>query len=263
MANVPVNDITPIHQYIATANQTDFVFTYVIYETSDIQVFLNDVLKIEVTDYQLKKSNGAAVTGTDLADGLSGGKVVFNSGLALNDNVTLYRDIPAERTTGFATSGGFRAAAMNLEFNKIIALIQQVQRDGERTIRQSPSDTGASPIELPSLDARKGKYMFFNNETGVPEAGPGASIGDYAVSEFGQALIDDADAATALTTLGVSAFIKTLLDDADAATALLTLGALSTAALSAKGDLLYNNGSSATRLLVGNHTTCWALEKAQ
>ena len=154
MANVPVNDITPIHQYIATASQTDFVFTYVIYETSDIQVFLNDVLKIEVTDYQLKKSNGAAVTGTDLADGLSGGKVVFNSGLALNDNVTLYRDIPAERTTGFATSGGFRAAAMNLEFNKIIALIQQVQRDGERTIRQSPSDTGDSPIELPSLDAR-------------------------------------------------------------------------------------------------------------
>lgn len=226
MANVPVNDITPIHQYIATANQTDFVFTYVIYETSDIQVFLNDVLKIEVTDYQLKKSNGAAVTGTDLADGLSGGKVVFNSGLALNDNVTLYRDIPIERTTGFAVSGVLSASAFNLAFNKLIAMLQQVERDGARTIRQAPSDTGASPIELPSLDARKGKYMFFNNETGVPEAGPGASVGDYAVSEFGQALIDDADAATALTTLGVSAFIKTLLDDADAATARATLGVL-------------------------------------
>jgi alpha-tubulin suppressor-like RCC1 family protein len=252
MANVPVNDINPIHQYVATAGQTDFVFTYVIYETSDIKVYLNDVLKTETTDYTVKNSDGSSITADDLADGLAGGKVVFSTGLALNDNVTLFRDIPAERTTGFTTSGAFNSDAMNLALNKIIALIQQVQRDGERTIRQSPSDTGASPIELPPLDARKGKYMFFNNTTGVPEAGPGASVGDYAVSEFGQALIDDPDAATALTTLGISAFAKTLLDDADAATALITLGALSATLLSAKGDLLYNNGTSVTRLPVGN-----------
>jgi alpha-tubulin suppressor-like RCC1 family protein len=252
MANVPVNDINPIHQYVATAGQTDFVFTYVIYETSDIKVYLNDVLKTETTDYTVKNSDGSSITADDLADGLAGGKVVFSTGLALNDNATLFRDIPAERTTGFTTSGAFNSDAMNLALNKIIALIQQVQRDGERTIRQSPSDTGASPIELPPLDARKGKYMFFNNTTGVPEAGPGASVGDYAVSEFGQALIDDPDAATALTTLGISAFAKTLLDDADAATALITLGALSATLLSAKGDLLYNNGTSVTRLLVGN-----------
>jgi len=199
MANVPVNDINPIHQYVATAGQTDFVFTYVIYETSDIKVYLNDVLKTETTDYTVKNSDGSSITADDLADGLAGGKVVFSTGLALNDNVTLFRDIPAERTTGFPTSGAFRAAAMNLALNKIIALIQQVQRDGDRTIRQSPSDTGASPIELPPLDTRKGKYMFFNNTTGVPEAGPGASVGDYAVSEFGQGLIDDADAAAALS----------------------------------------------------------------
>jgi alpha-tubulin suppressor-like RCC1 family protein len=252
MPNVPVNDINPIHQYVATAGQTDFIFTYVIYETSDIKVYLNDVLKTETTDYTVKNSDGSSITADDLADGLSGGKVVFNTGLALNDNVTLFRDMPAERTTGFTTSGGFSADALNLALNKIIALIQQVQRDGDRTIRQSPSDTGASPIELPPLDTRKGKYMFFNNTTGVPEAGPGASVGDYAVSEFGQALIDDADAATALTTLGISAFAKTLLDDPDAATALVTLGALSATLLSAKGDLLYNNGTSVTRLQVGN-----------
>jgi len=223
MANVPVNDINPIHQYVATAGQTDFIFTYVIYETSDIKVYLNDVLKTETTDYTVKNSDGSSITADDLADGLAGGKVVFSTGLALNDNVTLFRDIPAERTTGFPTSGAFRAAAMNLELNKIIALIQQVQRDGERTIRQSPSDTGASPIELPPLDTRKGKYAFFDNITGVLRAGPGVSVGDYAVSEFGQALIDDPDAATALATLGISAFAQTLLDDPDAATARATL----------------------------------------
>lgn len=226
MPNVPVNDINPIHQYVATANQTDFVFTYVIYATSDIKVYLNDVLKTEATDYTVKNSDGSAITAADIADGLAGGKVVFNSGLTLDDNVTLFRDIPAERTTGFTQSGAFSSDAMNLALNKIIALIQQVQRDGERTIRQSPSDTGSSPIELPPLEERKGKFMFFNNTSGAPEAGPGVSVGDYALSEFGKGLIDDPDAATALTTLGISAFAKTLLDDADAATARSTLGVL-------------------------------------
>lgn len=51
--------------------------------------------------------------------------------------------------------------------------------------------------------------------------------GTAAAADFtaaGRALVDDADAAAQLTTLGVSTFIKTLVDDVDAATARATLG---------------------------------------
>ena len=77
-----------------------------------------------------------------------------------------------------------------------------------------------------------------------------ASLAD--LSAFGRTLIDDADAGTALSTLGVSAFAKTILDDTDASTARATLGA----------EASFTDASSKTVLLSGA-TTAFSLANAE
>lgn len=57
----------------------------------------------------------------------------------------------------------------------------------------------------------------------------------------GRALLDDADAAAQLTTLGVSAFVQTILDDADAATVRATISAAASGANTDLTSVYLNN----------------------
>ncbi|MGV0909270.1 hypothetical protein [Martelella sp. FOR1707] len=58
----------------------------------------------------------------------------------------------------------------------------------------------------------------------LDDANASTALTTLGVSTFAKTLLDDADASAALTTLGVSAFAQTLLDDVDASAALTTLG---------------------------------------
>lgn len=212
MTFVAVNDITPLDQYTATASQTDFVFSYVIYATSDILVYVNDVLKTITTDYTVVNSDDSAITAADLADGLEGGKVVFNSGLDVDDAVSLSRDIPVSRTVGYTTSGAFTADAINLDGNKFTAMLQELERDKDRTLRQSASDTASGPMELPALSLRASKYLGFD-ASGNPAALDGASISGTSVTPYMATLLDDATAAIARATLAAQEDVVTTRGD--------------------------------------------------
>lgn len=251
MTFVPVNDISPINQYTATGGQTDFVFSFVIYETANIGVYVNGVLKTETTDYIVKKSDGSSVLAADLADGLSGGIVVFNSGLALDDEVSLNRDIPVERVSGFTTSGAFDSAVINKELNVITAVQQELELGIERALILPDSDTAALPFELPSKTSRSSKYLAFDAE-GQPIAAAGtAGAADVTITSFAETLLDDGNATTMLSTLGFSAYAKTLIDDADAATARGTLEAQEDV-ITTRGDVIRGGSSDvAERLALG------------
>jgi len=215
MVTVPnLVDETPLDQYTATASQTDFNFTYMIFATADIKVYVNGVLKTETTDYVVKQSDGSAIVPADDLP-MDGGKVVFNSGLTLNDEVSLSRDIAIERLTGYSVAGAFRADVVNAEFTKIYAVQQQLERDLARTVQLSASDAEGGSLTLPS--SRASKFLYFDASGDLTAA---AGTTEVAVSAFMETVLDDTTAAAARTTLDAEQIINSLtaittLQDAD------------------------------------------------
>jgi hypothetical protein len=79
---------------------------------------------------------------------------------------------------------------------------------------------------------------------------PRAELTGVDVSAFAETLLDDGDAAEALTTLGVSAFVQTIVNDADAAAVRATLE-LGTIATQDADAVAITGGSVSARLAAG------------
>ena len=84
-----------------------------------------------------------------------------------------------------------------------------------------PYGSGSDAFSLADLTAA-GRAL-------LDDADAAAQLTTLGVSAFVQTLLDDAAATNFLTTLGVSTFVKTILDDADAAAVLATIGAVGAA----------------------------------
>ncbi|MEY9782263.1 hypothetical protein [Sinorhizobium fredii] len=95
----------------------------------------------------------------------------------------------------------------------------------------------------------------------LPYATGAATWNLTTLTTFGRSLIDDADASTALSTLGVSTFVKTILDDATAGAVLTTLG------ISAFAQTLLDDADAATAratlgLVIGTNVQAYDAELA-
>lgn len=200
MTTVPaLTDEAALAQYVATGGQTDFNFSYMIFATADIEVYVNGVLKTETTHYTVKKSNGTSISASDLP--LDGGKVVFVSGLTADDEVSLNRNIAIARLTGYSVAGAFRADVVNAEFTKALAISQQLRRDIERSVRLAAFDAEGGSLIIPT--SRASKLLGFDADGDMALFG-GVTEQIVPVSTFMATVLDDITAGAARTTLGVA-----------------------------------------------------------
>jgi len=152
MSNLIVKDLTPRNQYTATESvNTEFTYSFPIFEDLDLKVYIGKVEKTLTTDYTV---SGA---GTD-----NGGTVTLTTAAATGDIITIYRDMPVARTSDYQNNGDFLASTINDDLDKLVMMVQQVEEMHEsRTIMLAPMAEGSlTHIEGSKAD-RANKYIAF------------------------------------------------------------------------------------------------------
>jgi hypothetical protein len=144
MATSPLTDQTTRDDYVSTAGQTTFPYTFWIRDEDHLDVFVNGVLQTIGGGNDYTVSAVQSVTGAN---------VVFNSGLTLNDAVAIVYNPDVERATDFSTGGSLRASALNLELTYGLSLIQFLKTQLSRTITFNPSDPVSASLVLPAATA--------------------------------------------------------------------------------------------------------------
>ncbi len=154
---INVSDNSPRINYSAALGQTSFPVPFVFFDSGDLKVYLNGVLKSFSIDYTVTGGDGST------------GNITLVVGAALSDKIAITRDVPLGRSTDLTST--YSAPAINDQLDTIIAQIADIDDKASRAIQINDYEVGAS-VTLPSIDSRKGKALWFNSTTGSLEAGP-------------------------------------------------------------------------------------------
>ena len=147
---ITISDTEPRVQYTATSGQTSFSVPFEFFTTADIKVYNGTTL----LSYNAAPSSASqySVTGAGVS---GGGSITLGGGATLNDIITIYRDLAVARSTDFPTSGAFQIDSLNTELDKIIAMIQQVERDLKFSPRAASTTASTYNLTFPELIANK------------------------------------------------------------------------------------------------------------
>ena len=143
MATFNINAVDRRIQYTSTG-QTAFNFSFQVNASSELQVYINDVLKSETTHYSVSLNTDG--TGT----------VTFGSATTAGEIITIIGDQPLSRTTVFQTGQTNNPTTLETEFDNVLIRQQQLKELTDRSIQlkvttpRTVTGTGTSgPLQFP------------------------------------------------------------------------------------------------------------------
>lgn len=131
------SDSTQRNDYTATSGQTVFAYDFRILANSDLDVYVEKVLKTLTTDYTV---SGAGDAG--------GGNVTFGTGITLDEAVMIIRDTPDTQATDFTPSGPFPADSNETALDKLAMKAQDIEEKFDRAFKFAVTST-LKDIDIP------------------------------------------------------------------------------------------------------------------
>ena len=170
-----ISDTSPRIQYTATAGQTSFTVPFEFFADADLTVIKTSVSGGVDTTLTLASSPSSATQYSVTGAGVSGGgSITLGAGATVNDKYTILRNLAVSRTSDFPVSGNFPIETLNTELDKIVAMIQQNERDNKFSPQAKSSTSTAFNLTFPELVANKlltvnsaGNGLEFSQEIGT------------------------------------------------------------------------------------------------
>jgi hypothetical protein len=149
--HIKIQGTSPRIQYVADGKINAYEFPFVIFNPSDINVYLND---------KVQDSASYSVT---MSQNTEGGEISFETAPTSGTIITIVRNLSIKRTTTFQEGGALRAKVLNNEFDYQMACQQQIADNLNRSMVLPPYavDTDVD-LTLPTPSA--GKAIVWNKD---------------------------------------------------------------------------------------------------
>ena len=135
------------------ATQSSFTIPFDFFETDEVKLYVDGVLKSITTHYNV--SGGSGTTGTiTMVSAITGGTG--------GTKVAVVRDIPIERITNFASGQAISRDALNEQLDTLTALAADLDDRVSRTVRQNDYEV-TTALTLPVAADRADKILAFNS----------------------------------------------------------------------------------------------------
>ena len=181
--------------------QQTFAVPFEFFDDGDLSVYVDGVLKAEGTDYTTTGGDGS--TGTVVFVTAVPPAVQQVTGAVGGSQVVIVRNIPIERTSDFSAGSDINRAALNEQLDILTAMLADLKTKIDRSPTLVDYDVVNYQLTIPPTSQRLNKYLAFGADGNLTTTS--GTTSNIVVSSFGQTLVDDVDAPTALQTLGLTA----------------------------------------------------------
>lgn len=227
--------------YVGNGTTTAFAVPFAFFDATEIRV-ISRVISTGVETVQVLNTNYTVSGGNG-----STGTVTAVVAPASTVQWSILRNTRRTQDVDYQPNDPFPAETHERALDRIVAVLQEVERDALRSIRAAETDSTAS-LTLPTQGERASRILGFDaNGNPVPVIPNG---GNLSVTPYAQGILSAGNAATARGVLGSTAIGDALFIVATAAAARALLGATSTG-----GALFTAADAAAARTAIGATAT--------